>query len=62
MVQEDNTQGEKCKAIKSTRTHDEKLGPNISQIKYQLKKTKVYILYLCEVPHFLMLSSTIEHD
>ncbi len=40
MVQEDNTQGEKCKAIKSTRTHDEKLGPNISQIKYQLKKTK----------------------
>jgi hypothetical protein len=41
MVQEDDTQGEKCKAIiKSTRTHDEKLGPNLSQIKHQLKKTK----------------------
>jgi hypothetical protein len=35
MVQEDNTQGEKCKAIQSIRTHDEKLGPNISQIKHQ---------------------------
>jgi hypothetical protein len=40
MVQENNTQGEKFKAIKSTRTHNEKLSPNISQITHQLKKIK----------------------
>jgi hypothetical protein len=29
-----NTQAEKCEGTKSTRTHDEKLGPNRTQVKH----------------------------
>jgi hypothetical protein len=38
LVQKHNTKREKCKNTKSTRTHDEKLGPNKTQVKHQLKK------------------------
>jgi hypothetical protein len=38
LVQKHNTQGEKCKGTKPTRTHDEKLSPNRTQVKHQLKQ------------------------